>query len=75
MMRSKKKHLNEIAPQMAQKNINVEILKPIKVAVPPLAAQKKFVAEIEALDKAIAAAQATLVAAPAKKQAIMQRYL
>lgn len=75
MMRSKKKHLNEIAPQMAQKNINVEILKPITVPVPPLAAQHKFVTEIKALEKTIAAAQATLAAAPARKRAIMQRYL
>lgn len=75
MMRAQKKHLNEIAPQMAQKNINIEILKPIKVPVPPLADQQKLVAEIEALERDIASAQAVIAAAPAKKQAIMQRYL
>ena len=77
MMRAQKQHLNDIAPQMAQKTINIEILKPIKVSVPLLAEQKCFVATIEKLEQTIAQAQAqaTLTAAPAKKQAVMQRYL
>lgn len=75
MMRAQKKHLNDIAPQMAQKNINIEILKPIRVPVPSLAEQKRFVAEVEELEKSIAEAQAIIAAAPAKKQVVMQRYL
>ena len=47
----------------------------MKAPVPPIASQQKFVNEIEALEKTIAAAHATLAAASAKKQAIMQRNL
>jgi type I restriction enzyme M protein len=75
MMRTHKKHLNDTAPKMAQKNINIEILKPIKVPVPPLADQENLVAKIEKLEQTIAAAQAIIAAAPAKKQAILQAYL
>ena len=47
----------------------------LDVPVPPLADQQKLVTEIEALERDIASAQAVIAAAPAKKQAIMQRYL
>jgi type I restriction enzyme M protein len=48
MMRTKKQHLNNIAPQAAQKNINVEILKSVEISLPPLEVQQAIVAEIEA---------------------------
>ena len=75
MMRARKQHLNDIAPQMAQKNINIEILKPITVPMPSQAVQKKFVTTIEKLEKTIAQARATIADAPVKKLAVMQRYL
>jgi type I restriction enzyme S subunit len=75
MMRAQKQHLNDIAPQMAQKNINIEILKPIKVPVPTLAEQKRIVAAVEKLEATITEAQAVIDAAPARKQVIMQKYL
>jgi type I restriction-modification system DNA methylase subunit/restriction endonuclease S subunit len=75
MMRAQKRHLNEIAPQMAQKNINLEILKPLRIPIPSLSAQKEFVARIEALEKQIAEAQAVIDGAAARKQAILQKYL
>lgn len=34
-MRTKKEHLNELAPQAAQKNINNEILKEVEIPLPP----------------------------------------
>jgi type I restriction enzyme M protein len=48
MMRLQKEHLNNIAPQAAQKNINIEILKTLKVPLPSLETQRAIVAEIEA---------------------------
>lgn len=58
-----------------QNNINATKMRQIKVPVPPLAEQQRFVAEVETLEHTIAEAQAVTAAAPAKKQAIMQRYL
>lgn len=75
MMRTHKKHLNDTAPQMAQKNINVEILKPVKIPVPDLETQKTLVAEIEILETKIAEAQKTINEAAAKKQAVLKNYL
>ena len=47
----------------------------IKVPLPPLSEQWKFVANIEALEKQIAKAQAVIDGAAARKQAILQKYL
>jgi type I restriction-modification system DNA methylase subunit/restriction endonuclease S subunit len=58
-----------------QANINATIMRNIKVPVPPLTEQKRLVAVIIKLEKQIAEAQAIIAAAPARKQAIMQRYL
>jgi type I restriction enzyme M protein len=54
-MRTKKQHLNDIAPQAAQKNINIEILKTVEISLPPLATQKAIVAEIESEQTLVAA--------------------
>lgn len=48
MMRTQKEHLNRIAPQAAQKNINIEILKTVKLPLPNLEMQQAIVAEIKA---------------------------
>jgi len=72
-MRTKKQHLNDIAPQAAQKNINIEILKTVKVPLPPLATQQAIVAEIEA-EQALVAANRDLIERFEKKiQAALAR--
>lgn len=43
--------------------------------VPPLAEQQRIVAEVEAEQRAIAAAESIIAAAPARKQAILERHL
>lgn len=60
VMRTKKQHLNDIAPQAAQKNINNEILKTVEIPLPPLALQRAIVAEIEA-EQALVAANRELI--------------
>jgi type I restriction enzyme S subunit len=66
VMRTKKQHLNEIAPQAAQKNINIEILRTIKVPLPPIETQQQLVAEIEA-EQVLVAANRDLIARCEKK--------
>ena len=48
MMREQKQHLNDIAPQAAQKNINIQILRGLAIPLPPLKTQQTIVAEIKA---------------------------
>lgn len=57
------------------KNLNIDRAKGVSIAVPPQAEQAQLVAEVKILEQAIAQAQATIAAAPAKKQAVMQKYL
>jgi len=72
-MRTKQQHLNDIAPQAAQKNINIEILKTIKIPLPPLATQQAIVAELEA-EQALVAANRELITRFEKKiQATLAR--
>jgi type I restriction enzyme M protein len=73
VMRTKKQHLNDIAPQAAQKNINIEILKTVEIPLPPLDTQQAIVAEIEA-EQALVAANRELIARFEKKiQATLAR--
>jgi len=73
VMRTKKQHLNDVAPQAAQKNINIEILKTVEIPLPPLATQKAIVAEIEA-EQALVAANRELIARMERKiQATLAR--
>jgi restriction endonuclease S subunit len=58
-----------------QININATKMRSIKVPAPPLAEQKRLVAKVQKLEQQIADAQAVIAAAPARKQAILQRYL
>lgn len=58
-----------------QSNINATVMKNIKVPVPSLTEQKKFIAKVESLEMLITNAQAVIDAAPARKEEIMKRYL
>ena len=58
-----------------QANINATIMRNIKVPTPSLAEQKRLVAKVQKLEQKVADAQAVIAAAPARKQAILQRHL
>lgn len=58
-----------------QSNINATVMKNIKVPVPSLAEQETFVTKVKALETKIAEAQAIIAATPAKKEAVMKKYL
>jgi type I restriction enzyme S subunit len=47
-MRGKKQELSDLAPQAAQKNINVEILRVVEIPLPRLAVQREIVAAVDA---------------------------
>ena len=55
VMRTKKEYLTNIAPQAAQKNINIEILKALEIPLPPLPTQLAVVERVEAERAAVSA--------------------
>ena len=60
MMRTKREFLNSIAPQAAQKNINIQILRAIEIPLPSLSTQQSIVAEIQ-LEQALVEANHKLI--------------
>ncbi|RCJ36586.1 hypothetical protein A6769_15790 [Nostoc punctiforme NIES-2108] len=75
IMRKQKQYLNDVAPKMAQKNINIEILKSVKIPVPPLSVQEKLVSEVDKLEQEITKDQNIIDESHNLKQKVMKRYL
>ena len=75
VMRRQKQYLNDIAPQMAQKNINIEILNSVKIPLPTLPIQERLVSEVEKLEQEISKNQKIVDESPNLKQQVMKRYL
>ena len=68
------KILDEQAPQVAQKNINLKILSELNVIVPPLSLQNRFAAFVERVDQQKQTAQQSLEKLELMKKALMQEY-
>lgn len=68
------KILDEQAPQVAQKNINLKILSELDVIVPPLSLQNRFAAFVERVDKQKQTVQQSLEKLELMKKALMQEY-
>lgn len=62
------------APESAQKNINLKVLSELKIIVPPIEQQNKFVAFVEQTDKSKLTIQASLDKLELMKKALMQKY-
>ncbi len=55
VLRTKQKHLeNHVATQTAQKNINLQDLKPLRLVMPNAAIQKNIADQLQGLEKAVA---------------------
>ena len=68
------KILDEQAPQVAQKNINLKILSELNVIVPPLSLQNRFAAFVERVDQQKQTVQQSLEKLELMKNALMQEY-
>ena len=68
------KILEEQAPQVAQKNINLQILSNLDVIVPPADLQNQFAAFVTQTEKTKAAVQQALEKLETLKKALMQEY-
>lgn len=68
------KILEEQAPQVAQKNINLKILSDLSVVVPNQEQQKDFIAFVEQTDKSKLAVQKALEELEILKKSLMQQY-
>lgn len=68
------KILDEQAPQVAQKNINLKILSELNVIVPPLSLQNRFAAFVKRVDQQKQTVQQSLEKLELMKNALMQEY-
>ena len=68
------KILEEQAPQVAQKNINLKILSELDVMVPPIELQDEFIAFVEQTGKSKLAIQQSLDKLELLKKSLMQEY-
>ncbi|QTN47549.1 restriction endonuclease subunit S [Ectopseudomonas mendocina] len=70
-----KDDLDSKATQNAQKNINLEVLRPLEIATPPIEEQTKIAKILSTWDKAIATTERLLANSQQQKHALMQQLL
>lgn len=74
-LRTQQQYLNDIAPQKAQKNINLKILEPLLVACPEKTEQDKIINEVLEMEQKINKFEQEMSAIPQQKEAILKKYL
>jgi len=72
---TQKEVLDKSATQNAQKNINLQVLRPLQILVPPLPEQHKIAEILSTWDKAIALLEQLITAKRKLKQGLMQQLL
>ncbi len=75
ILKTKKSDLDAQAPQNAQKNINLEVLKPLQLLTPPFPEQRRIAEILSTWDRAIETVEALIAAARVQKMALMQSLL
>ncbi len=75
LLRTKKKYLNSIATQSAQKNINLQKLEPMLVVKPDIKEQQKIAEILSAVDEKISVNKKLLVKLTKLKKGLMQDLL
>ncbi|EHQ8969469.1 restriction endonuclease subunit S [Escherichia coli] len=74
-LETRKTDLDAQSTQNAQKNINLQVLKPLLILTPPYAEQKKIAQILLAWDKAISVTEKLLANSQQQKKALMQQLL
>ncbi|MGS3151064.1 restriction endonuclease subunit S [Aeromonas sanarellii] len=72
---TKKEDLDSQSTQNAQKNINLQVLKPLVILTPPLSEQKKIAKILSTWDKANSTTEQLLANSQQQKKALMQQLL
>lgn len=72
---TKKEDLDSQSTQNAQKNINLQVLKPLVILTPPLSEQKKIAKILSTWDRAISSTEQLLANSQQQKKALMQQLL
>lgn len=75
VLRTKKNDLDAQATQNAQKNINLQVLKPLIINTPPFSEQTKIANILSMWDKAIQTTEQLLANSQQQKKALMQQLL
>ncbi|MEP8907606.1 restriction endonuclease subunit S [Enterobacter roggenkampii] len=74
-LETRKTDLDAQSTQNAQKNINLQVLKPLLILTPPYVEQKKIAQILSTWDKAISVTEKLLINSQQQKKALMQQLL
>lgn len=75
VLETKRDELDGLSTQNAQKNINLEVLKPLLIVTPPLPEQRRIAEILSTWDGAIETVERLIANAAAQKKALMQTLL